>query len=174
MPLKRNSRWPLSVILYFRGKRIWTDSHIADTISTYTPNLVKISRLALEICTKNKIRKNAPWRHNSIFGFQLLTPSFGDLRVCRYAKFQPNRTVGGDVIAILPFYFLGPILGQKWQTVLRVMETHSHSVGTMRSAHHRFLTFFRFSIVFRFEMTKLRRRLVLKFGSNLGLFAPPL
>jgi len=59
-----------------------------------------------------RIQKKTPMAAEFYIRFQgLRPPSLGELRIGQHAKFQQNRTIGGRVMAILPFHSLGPILG---------------------------------------------------------------
>jgi len=110
--------------------------------SMYTPNLVKISSSAPETCPQNNSKKH-PLATKFYFRFQRWHhSSFVDLCMCHYTKFQWNRTIGGQVIAMLPFYPLGLILSQKVANNSQSWETHSQPVSTMWYAHHPWQVFY--------------------------------
>jgi len=102
--------------VHHRGfsRKVYLDhsEHCRTPFSTHTQNLVKIPWLALEIYPQNGIIKYALWQQNSAPDSDTLTPVvLRDHHMHHCAKFQPYRTIRGQVMAILPFCPLGPILG---------------------------------------------------------------
>jgi len=84
-----------------------------------------------------------PWRrnstHNSYFDANRLSGTY----ICvTIQKFQRNRTIRGRLMAILPFYSFGRILGPKSGKRFSELENLPHPVGTMRYGHHRCLSSF--------------------------------
>jgi len=138
------SRWPPSAILDIWGGRAWTTPHIVGPhFFTHTPNLVKISWAAPEICTQNRVRKNAPWRRNSISGSNYDASRHSGTFVCVIAKhFSQIGQSEAELWRFNLFTLSGPLWGLLCANGSQSWGNPPLPVDIMKYAHHRSLSFF--------------------------------